>query len=302
MIKQKLKYWPYIAIIFAGLFSCGKIPVDRVDYLREMKNFINNSLDGKELYSMEIYPEDSPFAIDESDDLYFYRVENVSRLITVDSLDLYEPPKDIYPFNYTRDAVAVIDDNFTGKLYRIRDNDTTVAYEFESNLQRFAYFIKMYGDNLQYHGWRFWAYSCLNYSIDGTFTSDSGKTFDAMPTNVSDLPNYRLGRYYIVEDYMAKLPLGDSISFSSNYPERFFYRDRSDTVKAFNTVLNDGTYQAGCQIPQATDIFYQLITFDSNESGYYFRVDTLSAEGETLVVESTLVKRGDFVIPFKVDI
>jgi len=101
---------------------------------------------------------------------------------------------------------------------------------------------------------------------------------------------------------MAKLPLGDSISFSSNYPERFFYRDRSDTVKAFNTVLNDGTYQAGCQIPQATDIFYQLITFDSNESGYYFRVDTLSAEGETLVVESTLVKRGDFVIPFKVDI
>ncbi len=302
MLKDKLKYWSFILIIFTGLFSCGEIPVDRVDYLREMSSFINNSLDGKELYSTDIYPEDAPFAMDESGDLYFYRVENVSRSITIDSLDLYEPPKDIFPFNNTRDAVAAINDDFTGKLHRIRNSDTTLAYRFESSLQRFAYFIKIYGDTYQYHGWRFWGYSCLNYSIDGAFANDSGTVFTATPINASNLPNYRLGRYYVVEDFIAKLPLGDSITFSSNYQERLFYRDQSDTIKAFNTILDDGTYRTGWQIPLATDIFYQLISFDSDESGYHFKVDTLSAEGEALVVESTLVKRGDYVIPFKVDI
>lgn len=302
MLKRKLKYWLFILVIFAGLFSCGEIPVDRVDYLREMSNFINNSLDGKELYSTDIYPEEAPFPLDESDDLYFYRVENVSRSITVDSLDLYEPPRNIYPFDYIRDAVAVIDDDFTGDIFRIRDNDTILAYKFESSLQRFAYFMKMYDDNLEYHGWRFWGYSCLGYSIDGHFASDSGQVFTATPVNVSSLPNYRLGRYYVVEDFIAKLPLGDSITFSSNYQERLFCRDQSETIKAFNTVLDNGTYKTGWQIPLATDVFYQLISFDSDESGFYFKVDTLSAEGEALVVESTLVKRGDYVIPFKIDI
>ncbi len=302
MIKQKPKYGLLILFIVAGLFSCGDVPVDSVNYLREIKNFINNSLDGKELYSTNLYPENAPFAMDESGDLYFYRVENKSRSITVDSLDLYEPLKVIYPFDLTRDAVAAIDDDFSGKIYRIRGNDTTMAYKFENSLQRFAYFIKIYGDTYQYHGWRFWAYSGLNYSIDGAFASDSGATFDAKPVNASSLPNSRLGRYYILEDDMAKLPLGDSLTFSSNYSERLFYRDRSDSIKTFNTILDNGKHKTGLRIPQSTDVFYQLITFDSNESGYHFKVDTVSAAGETLVVESTLVKRSDYVIPFKVDI
>ncbi|MCP4705384.1 MAG: hypothetical protein GY865_12340, partial [candidate division Zixibacteria bacterium] len=246
---------------------------------------------GKELYSNDLYPEEAPFAMDESADLYFYRVENVSRMISVDSLDLYEPSKIIYPFSYTRDAVAVIDDDFTGYIYRIRGDDTTLAYKFESALQRYAYFIKQFGDSYQFHGWRFWAYSGLNYSIDGAFVSDSGLSFNARAVAAASLPNYRLGRYYIVEDFIAKLPLGDSITFSSNYKERIFYRDQSDTIKAFNTVLDDGTYETGWQIPAASDVFFQLITFDSDESGYYFKVDTLSGSGESIVVESTLVKR-----------
>jgi len=302
MLKHKPKYYLFVIFILTGLYSCGDIPVDSVDYVREITNYINNSLDGKELYSTDLYPEDAPFTMDESGDLYFYRVENKSRSITIDSLDLYEPPKDIYPYYDIRDAVAVIDDDFRGEIYRIRDNDTTLAYKFENSLQRFAYFLKKYGDTYQYHGWRFWAYSGLNYSIDGTFANDSGSTFYATPVNSSSLPNYRLGRYYILEDDMTKYSLGDSLNFSSNYSERLFYRDKSDTVKAFNTVLNDGTHKTGWQIPLATDVFYQLITFDSNESGYHFKVDTLSGAGETLVVESTLVKRGDYVIPFKVDI
>lgn len=302
MPNHKLKYCLFVSLIFMGLFSCADVEVDKVDYMREMSNFINNSLDGKELYSTDLFPEDAPFAMDESGDLYFYRVVNVSREITADSLDLYEPPKDIYPFNDTRDAVVVINDDFTGDIFRIRGNDTTLAYRFESSLQRFAYFIKRFGDSYQYHGWRFWAYSGLNYSIDGTFTTNSELTFSATPTSAASLPNYRLGRYYIVEDYIAKLPLGDSITFSSQYKERLFYRDRGDLIKAYNTVLDEGSYKTGMKLPQSTDVFFQLITFDSNESSYYFRVDTLSAEGEAVVVESTMVKNGDYVIPFKVDI
>lgn len=301
MLKQNLKYLSFILIIIGSLFSCGEIPVDSVDYLREMKNYINNSLDGKELYSTDLYPEDAPFAMDESGDLYFYDVKNVARSITVDSLDLFEPLKDIYPFYNTRDAVAVIYDDFTGDIYRIRGNDTTLAYKFENSLQRFAYFIKRYGDNLQYHGWRFWAYSCLNYSIDGAFTSDADLAFNATATSAANLPNYRLGSYYILEDQIAKLPLGDSITFKSVWQERLFYRDKSDTIKTFNTVENGGKFVTGFKIPQSTDIFFQLITFDSKETGY-FRVDTVSANGEAIVVESTLVKDKDYVIPFKVDI
>ncbi|MCP4703936.1 MAG: hypothetical protein GY865_04945 [candidate division Zixibacteria bacterium] len=302
MLKLKLKYWVFFLLIFVILVSCEEVPVDQVNYVREISNFINNSLDGKELYSNDLYPEEAPFAMDESADLYFYRVENVSRMISVDSLDLYEPSKIIYPFSYTRDAVAVINDDFTGNIYRIRGTDTTLAYKFESALQRYAYFIKQFGDSYQFHGWRFWAYSGLNYSIDGAFVSDSGLSFNAIPVAAASLPNYRLGRYYIVEDFIAKLPLGDSITFSSNYKERIFYRDQSDTLKAFNTILDEGTYKTGWQIPAASDVFFQLITFDSDESGYYFKVDTLSGSGESIVVESTLVKRGDYVIPFKVDI
>jgi len=302
MLKQKVKYCLFILIIITGLFSCSELPVDKVDYVREINNFINNSLDGQELYSTDLYPEDVPFSMDESDDFYFYQVENVARDIDISDTDLYEPLKEIYPFGYTRDAVAVIYDDFEGDIYRVSGNDTTLAYKFESKVQRFAYFIKMYGDTYQYHGWRFWAYSGLNYSIDGVFTSDSGKTFNAMPAEVSSLPNYRLGRYYIIEDNMAKLPLGDSITFSSNYFQRLFCRDKSDKIKAFNTVLNDGKYTTGCQIPLATDVFYNLITFDSYEYGAYFKVDTLSGEGDALVVESTLVKNGDYVIPFMTDI
>ena len=302
MLKEKQKYFIGILFIVIGLLSCTDVPVDTVDYYREITNYINNSLDGSELFSTNLYPEDAPFAMDESGDLYFYRVENVSRSITMDSLDLFEPSKQIYPFQYTRDVVASIDDDFSGNIYRIRGSDTTLAYKFESSLQRFAYFIKMFGDTYQYHGWRFWAYSGLNFSIDGSFANDTGLTISAMPTNVSSLPNYRLGRYYIVEDYIAKYSLGDTITFSSIYPERLFYRDQSDTIKAFNTVLNDGDQNTGMRIPAATDVFYQLITFDSDESGYHFKVDTVSAAGEAIVVESTLVKRGDYVIPFKVDI
>lgn len=302
MLKQKAKYGLFILIVIAGLLSCGELEVDSIDYVREIRNYINNSLDGKELYATDLYPEEVPFAMDESGDLYYYRVNNVARSISIDSLDLFEPVKIIYPFDYTRDVVAVIDDDFSGEIYRIRDNDTTLAYKFESSLQRFAYFIKMYGDTYQYHGWRFWAYSGLNYSIDGAFSSDSGKVFYATAVNSASLPNYRLGRFFILDDLIAKLPLGDSVSFSSIYPERIFYRDRSDTIKAFNAVLEEGNYITGWKIPLATDVFFQLITFDSDESGFYFKVDTLSAEGETLVIESTLVKRGDYVIPFKVDI
>jgi len=286
-----------------SLFSCGEMEVDTIDYAREMRNYINNSLDGRELYSTDIYPEEISFAIDESGDLYLYRVDNVVRVISIDSLDLYEPEKYIYPFNYIRDAVAVVDDEFTGYLRRIRGEDTTLAYKFESSLQRFAYFFKMYDDNYQYHGWRFWAYSCLNYSIDGCFKSyDSSLTFCAIATAPSSLPNYRLGRYYVQEDDIPKLPLGDSISFWSDYPERLFVRNNSEDLMGINTNLIDGKYRTGWRIPQATNVFYNIITFDSNESGYYFKVDTVSVAGESLVVESTFVKRGDYIIPYKVDI
>ena len=160
MLMHKLKYCLFIVIFFAGLFSCSDVPVDRVDYMREMRNFINNSLDGKELYSTDLYPEDAPFAMDESGDLYFYRVISVDRSISADSIDLYEPVKDIYPFYDIRDAVIVINDDFIGEIYRIHANDTTLAYKFESSLQRFAYFLKRFGDTYQYHGWRFWAAGC----------------------------------------------------------------------------------------------------------------------------------------------
>lgn len=301
---NKLKIRVGISIILLGLaiIACDERMVDKVDYIREMNRFINESLDGQELFSTDIYPEEIPFSLDESEDLYFYRVENVSRQIVIDSADLSEPPDTFYDFYDIGDAVATIYDDFSGSIYRIRENDTTLAYGFESYLQRSAYFLKLYGDAYQYHGWRFWGYSTLNYSIDGRLSYDTDENFYATATRWDSIPNNRLGRYYVLKHHIPKLPLGDSITFHSNYWHRIFAENSNEEILEYLHDPDNGVDNTGWRVPTASDRFYHLITFDSDTLMSYFRVDTLSVEGDNVVVESTLVKDGDYVIPFAVDI
>jgi hypothetical protein len=263
------------------IVGCGERDVAGIDYDREIRSFIRESLDGKELFSTDIYPQDSPFSLDETSDLYYYRVDNVERTIAI---DYSAEPRDIYPHNNVYDAVAAITDNFFGRLYRIRNNDTTLAYNFESKLDR--YYV--------YHGWRFWGYSSLNYSIDGEFSSDGGETFSA--TRSSSLPNFRLGGYYVVKHDIPVLSSGDSLTFSSGFRERIMAEDQNETVRGLNAVEDGDNYKIGWRIPPASSKYYHLITIDSDVSGYHFR----EVEGEGGAIDSILVKIGDYVIPYAI--
>lgn len=277
-----------LILIIAG---CGERDVAGIDYDREIRSFIRDSLDGQELFSTDIYPQDSPFSLDETTDLYYYRVDNVERTIAI---DFSSEPRDIYPHNDVYDAVASITDNFFGRLYRIRDNDTTLAYNFESKLERYAYFLKLYGNAYEYHGWRFWGYSCLNYSIDGVFSIDGNGTFPA--TRSSSLPNFRLGGYYVVKHDIPVLSFGDSLTFSSGFKERIMAEDHNEIIRGLNAVLDGDIYKIGWRIPPASSEFYHLITIDSDVSGYHFR----EVEGEGGVIDSILVKVGDYAIPYAI--
>ena len=280
-------------VLVLAALACEEKSVASIDYEREINSFIRESLDGREIFSTDLYAQSRPFARDESSDLYYYVINDVQRTV---ALDIADQPRDIEPFNDVYDAVATIDDEFTGEVYRIRDNDTDLVYMLESKLQRYGYFLKLYGNGYQYHGWRFWGYSSLNYSIDGQFNSTSGRTFAATAVPITERPG-GVGGFYVAVDDISKLPLGDSITFVSDFAERLMAANRDELLIPYSTAEESGRQTVGWTITAASDRLYHLITFDTPG---FFRTDTISFT--PLVIESTLVKTGDYVIPFAVDI
>ncbi len=285
------------ALALVLLSGCGEKEIAEIDWEREMRNFIDNDIDGQELFARDIYPDSSAsFKLDESGDDYFYVIDNVTRTY---GFNIDRNIDTILGFNDIIDAVVTIDDKYTGKVYRISGADTTQAYLLENRLQRYCYFLKLYGNGYQYHGWRFWGYSGLNYSIDGYFKGSEGDSIPATPYNIVQKPDAKLGSYFILKHDIARLGLGENLTFSSRFRERLFAEDAEEKMQAYNNLTPNGQrFEVSWQIPTASSRYYHLIVVDSDTASYNFRTRPLGGGA----VESTMVKIGDYVIPYALDI
>jgi hypothetical protein len=298
-----MKYRPIllftIFLVTALLLSgCGQKDIYGINYQDQLRLLIEENPDGMELYSLSVYPDSTAsFKLDTTDDLYFYVVDNVARTM---AYDINTKLDTLFGFYNVVDAIVTIDDKYTGKVYRIRGADTSRAYGLESHLQRFAYFLKLYDDAHQYGGWRFWAYSCLNYTPDGYFKSISGDSLpvDRTKLNIADGIYRRLGEYVVEKQDIVRLPANDSIDYYSRYHERIFAEDVTGSFKAYTNNLSQGAmYYTGWRIPGVSERYYHLITIDSDTTGYNFR-EVKNIDGE--VVDSIMVKTGDIVVPYSI--
>jgi len=282
------------------IVGCSEKPVSGIDYEAEMRRFIEEDPDGIELYSVDIFPDSSAsFKLDDSDDLYFYVIDNNSRTYAYDISNKYDT---LFGFNDILDAVVTVNDLITGKVYRIRGDDTTRAYGLEVRLQRYAYFLKIYGTAYQYHGWRFWAYSCLNYTSDGYFKNTSDDSIPATLTRENLIRGVynKLGSYVVLKNDIVKMPLSDSLSYYSRFQNRLFAENGNEELEAFRNDLPTGQqFYTGWRLPASSDRLYHLITIDSDTTGYNFREEE---DNEGSVIDSVMVKQGDIVIPYAVDI
>ena len=169
-------------------------------------------------------------------------------------------PHDIYGNNSIYDAVVRGNDNFYGKMYKIVGVDTSLYHPIEINLNRFAYFLKLYPDNYGYHGWRFWGYSVDNLTsvYYGTFTARSGKSFSAYqsgyPLDANSTLGNRLGFYFITKNEITKLTPGDSLTYQSSLSYRVFAETSDGKRRYIDMTENEG----GWRIPSAGDKFYPV--------------------------------------------
>lgn len=297
----RYRFWVIIllfSIIVAVISSCSDQDVYGINYQNELRRFIENDPDGIELFSQNIYPDSTAsFQLDDGDDLYFYVIDNVARTM---AYDINARLDTLFGFNSIVDAIVTINDDYTGTVYRIRGSDTTRAYGLESRLQRFAYFLKLYDNSHQYGGWRFWAYSCLNFTPDGYFMSISGDSIpvDRTKLNITDGIYRKLGEYVIQKQEIDNIPQGDSITYYSKFKARIFAEESNDVFKAYiNDQAQGNLFYTGWRIPGASDRYYHLITIDSDTTGYSFR-EIRNNDGD--VIDSVMVKTGDIVVPYSV--
>lgn len=285
-----------LAVLALVLLVAGCDPQDPTytTYYDEIKSFIMDSEDGRELFTTNIYPEE-PFHIDDTL-MVLYLFDSIARSIDI---DISDKPRDIYGFNSKYEAVARISDKYHGGLYRISDNDTTLYLETEIRLERYAYFLKLYDDGYQYHGWRFWGYAAANASdtLYGTFTSQSGEVFSAAQGD--DSPTSGLGNYFILKNNIPRLPLNDSLTYLSDFEDIIFAETADGKIRGLNSITEGLKYKTGWRIPSATSKFYHLITFDGPWTMEY---DTTYIDSVVFYVDTALLKLHDFAIPYKANI
>lgn len=274
--------------------TCSTPEPTHTTYEDEIRRFVLESEDGVELYATQIYPED-PFYLDDTLQV-LYMFGSSERVITV---NISSSPRDIYGFNSVYDAVATISDNLSGGLYKIIPGDTVLLYDAEVRLRRYTYFLKLYADDYEYHGWRFWGYSSDGASdtLFGAFTSASGKTFTALPSD--SLPDSHLGSYFILKNDIPILPKGDSLTYSSQTQDRIFTETGDGIVKGLNTALNGTIYTVGWRIPSAGSRFFHLITL---AGPWTLDIDTLFSDTVVIRVDTTILKLDDLVLPYKLGI
>lgn len=269
-------------LILSMVLGCSS-PEDpeTTTYHEEMIGFVIDSQDGQEIFRSDLYPT-SVFTLNGLQVKYQFD----SILSFLDNKATISGPKNIYGFNNIYDAYLKIEVKYYGKINKIIGNQTELYFPVEIRLNRYAYFLKLYNDAYEYHGWRFWGYSADNNSLTnfGTFSSRSGQSLSAWFEEARPVLN--LGYYYIQKNNIDIIPKGDYMNFS-NFNKYIVFAETSSGGRQF--------VNSEWRIPTSTDIFHRLITIVGPIDTL---IDTLSTN--PLTADTTLLQQNDMVIPYKV--
>ena len=282
-----------LIITILSLLSCSKPDAGYATYQDEINRFLADSEDGKELFTTVLYP-DTPFYIDDTP-LIFYKIDSSRRRIEI---DISDNPKNIYGFNSVYDAVAAIEDKFFGNYYMIENNDTSLLYNGDAILHRYGYFLKLYSDDYDYHGWRFWGYSATKAfdSLYGSFRNNDGLTFSVEVAQ--SLPNSGLGNYFVLKNDIPSLPANDSLIYTSSTRDRIFAEQSDYKIGTLNTMLSGAEYMARWKIPPASTKFYHIIVL---EGPLDIKVDT-TFYADSIHVDTSIFKHGDLAVPYRISL
>ncbi|UCD18006.1 MAG: hypothetical protein JSV44_03620 [Candidatus Zixiibacteriota bacterium] len=282
-------------IIIAGFGCQDEHEIFNPTYRDQLLRLIVDTDDGREIYSANLFPDES-FARDDSDDRYFYLIESRDRSI---SIVIANEPKKIDPYESIYDALATIIDVYIGSIQRINPGgDTTLAYPFRSTIVRYAYFLKLFNDSYPYLGWRLWGYYSPgnNPTADRRMVSSSGHVQMSLNGQFNNPPN-PLGYYntnYLLYDDAPIFPLGDTITYTSDVDDLCQAQTGAASFKMVNTEADASSYKGGWRIINSKDPFHRLILI---ESAGVFHVDIL--DPGIPVVESSLVRTEDYVVFYK---
>ena len=289
MFQYKKKLWGVIVVMALLIISCSKPSPTKTTYYDDLLSLIQDSADGRELYSKDIYPPE-PFRIDDTT-LARFSFDSTSRSYKT---NINTNPVDIFGFKSINTASVEINDGFYGKLYLIRGNDSA-EYPLTARLLRQAFFLKLYDDAHQYHGWRFWVYGsgCGFPECEvGTFSSAAGEQFASSQTAV-------FAGYSIEKNDMVRLPLNDSLTYTSQIEDRLFTEDSDGQIVGLSTTQVGSNFKAGWRIPRTTTRFYHLITV---EAPWTVLLDTTFSDTSIVAIDSSFEKLWDLIIPYKADI
>nr|MBN2277893.1 hypothetical protein [candidate division Zixibacteria bacterium] len=277
-----------MAVLFSLMvisISCSPDDPDKTTYFDEMRSFIEESVDGRELYTINLYPEDSYYA----DDTLRVMV-HIDSTIRYYDCDIDTIPRDIGGFDQILNAVIEIHDFFYGRVDTIGNSDTAFYHYMESWVTRRAYFLKLYDDNYEYHGWRFWGYSCVTTAAAavGEFKSSGGEAFSTLPPDtmyIMYIPHIKFWKYFNKNNVVIISPK-DSIVFTTDQSLNVFPLVGGKVIGSFRTVLSGDKYTTGWRLPSSSEAFFNLFIVDGSW---------------VLDNDSTLVKKVDQAIPFKIN-
>lgn len=285
---------PYIILIFlipiiSGWMACNsEDPVSTSDDY-EITRFILESLDGKELFTNNLFPTD-PFLINDGS-MLLYKIDSSSRVIDIKRSTSGE---NFYGYDNIAVATGKVVDVFYGYACKLDDIDTVAKYPMTYNISRSAYFAKLYDDSYSYRGWRFWGFSSAEMQPPGYFSSQDGISFStAPPETLSVIPRWK----YFEKNQIVALSAGDSITFVCDTPAVIFSLRSNGGVGAHGTSWQSGKYKTGFRIPSSS-LFYKLIAVDMP---WELNVETTFVDLDSTVIEvdTSLIKSGIPVIPYK---
>ncbi len=271
-----------LAAILGAVLSCSNPESYNTSYYEQLKLFLSDSEDGRELFTSEIYTS-AAFERNGTSELYFYVIDSMisDTIIRIDTI-----PKNIPPYSGVLDATAEIRHAYFGKIRRIEaTGDTVHAYNYRSIISRTAYFVKVYNDGYQYHGWRFWGYNSRTNDASAGRTISNGNFI----TSVNGQ-----GTEYLLYDTLGIYGKGDSLTYTSNSDDIIFVRTGGDSIKGLKTRLSSGKYKTGWKIGNTTEPFNRLIFV---ETPVDYVVDTVSES--PLVVDTLRINSYGYVAFYK---
>lgn len=271
-----------LIIVQSLLLSCSEPNVYNTTYEDQMKLFLSDSEDGRELFTSDIYSS-AAFERSGSSDKYYYVIDSIfsDTTIRIDTI-----PRDVPPYSDVLTATAEIEHAYFGEIMHIGEaGDSTHAYDYLSIISRTAFFVKIYNDGYQYHGWRFWGY--LSKSGDGSM----GRTISDghYITSVSEQ-----GLSYLLYDTLDVYDKGDSLTYSSNTDDIIFVRTGENTIRGLKTQYSSGKHETGWKIGNTTNPFNRLVFV---ETPVDYRVDTVSIS--PLVIDTLKVTSYGYVAFYK---